>query len=107
MTQQLPEFEREYIMVNQTDVEGFFIGMRILYVHHPSNCEHEFRACCIHRPSNHHMRNWPQLWRADKHLMERGCPHGVGHPDPDGIFERGAGIHGCDGCCHPPAPEVG
>jgi hypothetical protein len=42
--------------------------------------------------------------------MERMCPHGVGHPDPDdpklmnlnstehnsSYFEY---IHGCDGCC--------
>lgn len=41
--------------------------------------------------------------------MERICPHGVGHPDPDHIafVERVAGkdvasveaVHGCDGCC--------
>lgn len=33
--------------------------------------------------------------------MERICPHGVGHPDPDEIdLEVNAkGIHGCDGCC--------
>jgi hypothetical protein len=36
--------------------------------------------------------------------MERICPHGVGHPDPDeyAIASGGdAGVHGCDGCCAP------
>ena len=42
-------------------------------------------------------------------LMERICPHGIGHPDPDHLShtERVHGleamlieaIHGCDGCC--------
>jgi hypothetical protein len=46
--------------------------------------------------------------------MERICPHGVGHPDPDDLAYRISiakkmgkdtkylGIHGCDGCCTPP-----
>lgn len=42
---------------------------------------------------------WPQHWRGDRHLMERICPHGVGHPDPDDINPDG--VHGCDGCCRP------
>lgn len=47
-------------------------------------------------------------WRADTGVMERLCPHGVGHPDPDSLryFERhdihGFGVHGCDGCCAKP-----
>ena len=41
------------------------------------------RHCCIHNPSSHHMRGWPMVWRGDKGVMERTCPHGVGHPDPD------------------------
>ena len=101
--QQLPE--REYILVAQTNVYGFYIGMRILYVHHPSVCSGQDRPCCIHKPSFHHMRQWPQLWRADKHMMERGCPHGIWHPDPDDLNQDS--MHGCDGCCHPPTPEVG
>ena len=61
--------------------------------------------CCIHSPSNHHMREWKQLWRPDRMIMERLCPHGIGHPDPDDRAirtGRDEGIHGCDGCCHPP-----
>lgn len=29
--------------------------------------------------------------------MERICPHGVGHPDPDDTNPDT--VHGCDGCC--------
>jgi hypothetical protein len=33
--------------------------------------------------------------------MERVCPHGVGHPDPDDInvILGPEKVHGCDGCC--------
>lgn len=51
------------------------------------------------------MKTWPQNWREDKGVMERICPHGVGHPDPDDAaylikMDRAyLTIHGCDGCC--------
>jgi len=54
--------------------------------------------CPIHAPSDHHMRAWPLHWRADRHIAERVCPHGIGHPDPDQLLLDG-GVHGCDGCC--------
>ena len=55
--------------------------------------------CPIHNPSDHHMTEWKTNWRADRYMMERICPHSVGHPDPD---DRNADtIHGCDGCCNP------
>lgn len=63
------------------------------------------RACVVHRPSDHHMRSWRLNWRGDRGLMERLCPHGIGHPDPDDMLfhaENGRewmGVHGCDGCC--------
>lgn len=67
------------------------------------------RSCCIHNPSAHSMRTFPLLWRSDRGLMERVCPHGRGHPDPDDIaykrltwgdeFARFEALHGCDGCC--------
>lgn len=54
------------------------------------------------------MRAFPTHWRADRGLMERICPHGVGHPDPDDLAwqeehrpQAAAGVHGCDGCCAP------
>lgn len=33
--------------------------------------------------------------------MERICPHGIGHPDPDEINldENGRSVHGCCGIC--------
>lgn len=72
-------------------------------VHSPDLCEGEH--CTIHNMSDHHMRVWPQHWRGDRGIMERICPHGVGHPDPD---ERAgiSTIHGCDGCCAPPAGSL-
>lgn len=75
-------------------------GQLITGVHDPALCEG--RPCTIHHPSGHHMRDWPTHWRGDGpfdiwHGMERICPHGVGHPDPDGLDPDR--IHGCDGCC--------
>lgn len=40
-------------------------------------------------------------------LLERRCPHGVGHPDPDcvawlnSVYSNGWGVHGCcsERCC--------
>ena len=61
--------------------------------------------CVIHDPSDHHMRYWPTHWRPDRKIMERLCPHGIGHPDPDSLAyvnrrgEVDRGDHGCDGCC--------
>jgi len=63
------------------------------------------RACPIHNLSDHPMRAFPQNFRPDNGLMERVCPHGIGHPDPDSLpffEEKGIahmGVHGCDGCC--------
>lgn len=89
-------------------------GGQLLYNAHPrSRCAG--RPCCVHAPSRHHMFDWRQHWRSDRQLMERICPHGVGHPDPDHIaylrdttnagYASSAGVHGCDGCCRPPQPE--
>lgn len=52
------------------------------------------------------MNTWTRVIRTDRNnLMERVCPHGVGHPDPDSlewlsrIGARDDGVHACDGCC--------
>jgi len=73
---------------------------RILNVHSKDDCKNDH--CCVHNPSDHHMRDWPQNWREDRNLMERICPHGVGHPDPDDPKANHPyhSMHGCDGCCH-------
>lgn len=75
-------------------------------IHARSECT---PPCPFHAPSNHHMRKWPKVVR-ETALVERTCPHGIGHPDPDsllwmdangGLHNRGWwGVHGCDGCCH-------
>lgn len=72
----------------------------LVNVHSPDKCAGTY--CPIHNPSNHHMKDWPQHWRADRRIIERICPHGVGHPDPDDPAAAGIhSIHGCDGCCNP------
>jgi hypothetical protein len=70
-------------------------GNLLVGLHSIKNCAREF--CTIHNNSNHSMKEFPQMWRDDKSIMERICSHGVGHPDPDEISLDV--IHGCDGCC--------
>jgi hypothetical protein len=93
-----PEAEEQIIMEKYQLVGSD----RILNVHSKADCKGDH--CCIHNPSDHHMRDWPQHWRDDRNLMERICPHGVGHPDPDDPKAKHPyhSIHGCDGCCCPP-----
>ena len=86
---------------------AILVGGRRIYAHAESICVGQF--CAIHRTSLHRMANFPQLWREDRALMERICPHGVGHPDPDHMKWYASchtaeevwaeGVHGCDGCC--------
>ena len=88
------------------DLETFDTGTgQTILVHSKEVCEG--RYCCIHNPSDHHMKDWPIHWRSDRRIMERICPHGVGHPDPDDAAYRHTmgdddNMHGCDGCCVPP-----
>jgi len=72
-------------------------GQVLIGVHLPD--ERCAKKCPIHNPSNHHMKDWEQNWRPDRRLIERICPHGIGHPDPDDIATDKT--HGCDGCCSP------
>lgn len=96
------------IFASELYVDGFGSHVEV----HERNDDCMEHGCCIHNPSDHHMRDWPTLWRNDRGIMERICEHGVGHPDPDGIaymlrvsessgepFPIADGIHGCDGCC--------
>ena len=63
------------------------------------------RFCVIHNPSGHHMVDWRLNWCGEDAPVERICPHGVGHPDPDDLVyqqTQGRGYqaeHECDGCC--------
>jgi hypothetical protein len=75
-------------------------------VHSKEECKGPF--CTIHKRSNHALRSFPQHWRRDRGIMERTCPHGVGHPDPDEYRltqDPTEAIHGCDGCCGGPKEE--
>jgi hypothetical protein len=88
-------------------------GQMLTNVHDRADCTGG--ACPIHSPSDHRMRDWPLNWRDDRRLMERICPHGIGHPDPDHLAHterlRGKeaadteGVHGCDGCCRGKGPS--
>lgn len=81
---------------------------RLLRCHPASECEGH--PCPLHNRTDHSMRSFPQHWRGDRALMERTCPHGIGHPDPDQwdylVRVRGRNhaaaefVHGCDGCGH-------
>ncbi len=73
-------------------------GQTLHNVHEKGTCRG--KNCCIHNPSDHCMKDFPTHWRTDRRIMERIRPHGVGHPDPDQVFEDDAEwVHGCDGCC--------
>lgn len=75
---------------------------QVITVHGLGQCK--AGPCVTHNPTDHHMRAWRTHWRGDRGIMERLCPHGIGHPDPDdlkckqSLMEQ---IHGCDGCCAP------
>lgn len=87
------------------------VGQLILNVHVEKDCEGH--NCCIHNPSDHHMREWPLKWRhigyGGRGHMVRLCAHGVSHPDPDDVafYRRLFGDdvaedlaeHHCDHCC--------
>ena len=68
-------------------------------VHSSTQCAGQ--PCTIHNRTDHHMRSFSQHWRDDRKIMERICPHGIGHPDPDSPLAHDSHewIHGCDGCC--------
>ena len=90
--------------MGKTLLETYTTGTgQFIKVHTKQDCVGPF--CCIHNPSQHHMREWPTHWRTDRYLMERVCPHGIGHPDPDHIahlpqvVQDSESVHGCDGCC--------
>lgn len=107
MTQMIPDPTDDTIWFIGSAAEatlGAQVGDATLFdVHSRELCER--RHCVVHDPSEHHMRGWRMNWRDDRGLMERICPHSIGHPDPDDLaYHRsvgrdGMGVHGCDGCC--------
>lgn len=91
------DFDR--VLLENTDLH--------ILCHKPDQCAGE--VCTLHNRSDHSMRSFPQHWRGDRGIMERICPHGVGHPDPDDyriLTGEDSDIHGCDGCCARTIPTV-
>jgi hypothetical protein len=94
------------------DTQQVILG-RVLRVHDERECQGRAGPCCIHRPSDHHMRTWPMHW-SPIYEMQRQCPHGEQHPDPDHVAYLSRYLNGsilldrisrheaeCDGCCQP------
>ena len=97
----------DYVLGKDVQTYMTGAGQKLVGIHDPISCAG--RPCVIHNPSDHSMRSFPTLWRGDRGIMERTCPHGIGHPDPDDMeyirlsrgdeVARAEGVHGCDGCC--------
>lgn len=91
----------------KTKYKPEIVGADPEYLHKPAQCKGQ--PCCLHNPSKHHMVDWKLNLRSSG-LMERICPHGIGHPDPDSVayFRRvdpaheWLSVHGCDECCIDP-----
>lgn len=91
-----------------SEVHHLSSGQVLVGVHRAQMCSGH---CPLHNPSDHHMRDWPLVWRGDQPFdiwsgFERTCEHGVGHLDPDtAAWYRSNGeeppMHGCciERCC--------
>ena len=93
-------FNADSIQFDDGDHDEIELLQGKLRVHSVSVCGGDI--CVIHNQTQHHMLDWPLIWRSDRGIMERRCPHGIGHPDPDDYKIRtkfDPGVHGCDGCC--------
>ena len=86
-------------------VFGIQVGKANVRIHRSDACAG--RHCPFHNPSEHALKDAPMNIRFDRRaLVERMCPHGIGHSDPDSAAyldeaygETTNGVHGCDGCC--------
>jgi hypothetical protein len=87
----------------------------LLQVHSVSRCVGDH--CSIHNPSDHPLRDAPQLWDPRFKSIYRMCVHGNVHLDPDDLmFKWRVGVsvqvlalisvHDCDGCCHWPLNDL-
>lgn len=107
------EAAADAIAEGRADVTTLHNGT-ILEHHGPAVCTG--LNCCFHNPSSHPLDQAPLNWRRYRSQMERICPHGVGHPDPDDVAQYGRvhgpqrafsyAVHGCDGCCSAPRQEA-
>ena len=79
-------------------------------VHSRETCDGSY--CAIHNPSDHPLKDAPIIIRGANPFslkphgfIERVCPCGIGHSDPDSVayFDgrgiMGTGVHGCCGHC--------
>lgn len=75
-------------------------GQTLVNVHPRLECVGEW--CPIHRPMPGPWSNWPRQWSDERDIMERVCPHGIGHPVAEmyqWAMERGRGFDLVHGCC--------
>lgn len=81
-------------------------GQRLVRVHDEAVCHGT--PCVIHAPiAGQPWSAWPTHWRADRRIMERLCPCGIGHPAVEDVLGLGKdGVHGCCGCPCSASPEV-
>lgn len=96
------EKKREVVAHRSQAYDIFVTGGKHYKVHARKDCRG--KHCVVHNPSDHHMVDWPVNFRSDRGIVERICPCGVGHPDPDDLAYRktqgrGDGVHGCCGHC--------
>ena len=95
----LAEIERMYSPSNRYTLEHTDVVLRVAHAY--SVCQG--RPCTVHNLSDHPLRSWPQQWNSLIGYMERVCPHGVAHIDPDEFKLFLA--HACDGCCGQFTPQ--
>lgn len=79
-------------LLHGLDIAPLEHSQATLMTHGPELCE---PPCPLHHRTDHAMRAFPQHWRGDAGLMERICPCGIGHPDPDDRRARTQPAHGC------------
>src|SRR3954470_22438672 len=97
----------DLVVVRGSTIEVLAPGDFVIRTHVRDQCQG--RPCVIHAPTDHSMREMPLIWRWDRGIFERKCPHGIGHPDPDQeAYWREQGgqarvdsemVHGCCGQC--------
>jgi hypothetical protein len=77
---------------------GYITGTKqmLFNVHAKETCR---GWCVIHNPMPGPWDEWPTHWRDDMGIMERLCPHGIGHPAAEELVNSfSIGVHPCDGC---------
>lgn len=73
---------------------------QVLQTHERGQCFGQW--CAVHQPMPGPWAEWPRQWRQDRSIMERKCPHGVGHPVAemyDFAVAQGRAYDLVHGCC--------